>query len=74
MYPEPTRNLLHSDRGPFVIVVNHQHSIDVLFLLEIWPEIERATTLAKKASSKILPNWHYSGHFAALQSFFFDMV
>jgi len=43
------RNLLHSDRGPFVIVVNHQHSIDVLFLLEIWPEIERATTLAKRA-------------------------
>jgi len=43
------RNLLHSEQGPFIIVVNHQHSIDILFLFEIWPEIERATTLAKKA-------------------------
>jgi len=43
------RNLLRSELGPFIIVVNHQHSLDILFLFEIWPEIERATTLAKKA-------------------------
>lgn len=30
------RNLLHSEQGPFIIVVNHQHSIDILFLFEIW--------------------------------------
>ena len=45
----PIRELLHSELGPFIMVVNHQHSIDILFLFEIWPEIERATTLAKRA-------------------------
>lgn len=32
-----------------MIVLNHQHSIDILFLFEIWPELKRATALSKKA-------------------------
>ena len=35
--------------GPYVIVLNHQHSIDIFFLWEIWPVLRRVTTLAKKA-------------------------
>ena len=34
--------------GPSVIVLNHQHSIDVLALFHLWPEVVRCTTLAKR--------------------------
>ena len=39
---------LTSSPSPFVVVVNHQHSIDVLGLLQLWPSLGRCATVAKR--------------------------
>ena len=53
--PNLIRNLLHSELGPFIIVVNHQHSIDILFLFEIWyvHNIQILTTFTAISASEI---------------------
>ena len=38
---------MRPDRG-CVVVLNHQHSLDVLALFHLWPEMLRCTTLAKR--------------------------
>ncbi len=42
-----THHLTCSSR-PFVVVVNHQHSLDVLGLFRLWPLLRRCTTVAKR--------------------------
>ena len=37
-----------AEERPFVIVANHQHSIDLLTLFELWPVMRKCATVSKK--------------------------